>query len=245
MSLLKISKIKTESGTQTRVMINEDTVADYAEAMESGVEFPPIVVYHDGTDYYMADGFHRCLGASRIGLKEISAEIRKGTRIDALKYALGANCTNGLRRTNDDKHRCVEIALREFPDWSDRKIEEACGVSDYLVATVRKETGARNGTSTLPADQPQTRTGRDGKQYPTIRKISVDEISEAEQNRNLCDSELLDKPFRRTTKSSIGMMHAENAIRQLEKIPLDDLEIIPALNHVSKWIQTFMERVQK
>ena len=156
---LKIDSIQTEAGTQTRVKINEDAVTEYAEAMENGAEFPPVTVFHDGTDYWMADGFHRIMAASRNGFVDIEAEVRKGTKRDALIYALGANTANGLRRTNDDKRRCVEIALKEFPDWSDGKIAEACAVSDTLALRVRRDLSPL----LKRCDGPTKRIGRDGR----------------------------------------------------------------------------------
>ena len=164
---LKIDSIQTEAGTQTRVKINEDAVTEYAEAMENGAEFPPVTVFHDGTDYWMADGFHRIMAASRNGFVDIEAEVRKGTKRDALIYALGANTANGLRRTNDDKRRCVQIALKEFPDWSDRRIAEVCGVGNRFVGTVRNELCPGHSSP-----EPTKRIGRDGKSrsMPTPRE---------------------------------------------------------------------------
>lgn len=238
---LLISDIQTESGTQTRVMIHEDTVAEYAEAMENGAVFPPIVVFHDGTDYYMADGFHRIMAASRNGFKDISADVRKGTKQDALIYALGANVANGLRRTNPDKRRCVEIALREFPDWSDRKIAEVCGVSDHTVGNVRKE---KNDSCENFAPDRTTRTGRDGKQYPASKpkpdgwiapEVSVNRKADPVQTAPQAPIQQND------TRPCVGMMHAENAIYQLEKISTRDREFTTALEFVARWIVDKLE----
>jgi uncharacterized ParB-like nuclease family protein len=181
---LKIDSIQTEAGTQTRAKINEDAVTEYAEAMENGAEFPPVTVFHDGTDYWMADGFHRIMAASRNGFVDIEAEVRKGTKRDALIYALGANTANGLRRTNDDKRRCVEIALKEFPDWSDRRIAEACGVGNQLVGVVRSELQLCDSHSC----QTLKRIGRDGKarSTPTPRESrgwTAPEVAQAKERQ--------------------------------------------------------------
>lgn len=53
--------------------------------------------------------------------------------IEPLKHALGANAAHGHQRTNADKRRCVEIALREFAGMSNRAIADMCGVSADLV----------------------------------------------------------------------------------------------------------------
>lgn len=175
--LIKIEDIKTGAGTQTRAMINEQVVGEYAEAMEDGAVFPPVIVFHDGTDFWMADGFHRIMAATRNGFTDIEGDIKKGTRQDALVYALGANVTNGLRRTNADKCHCVQIALREFPDWSDRRIAEACGVSHPFVLKLRPQ------VVTITTSTPTTRVGRDGKEYPAsnptaARIVQIEKIRE-------------------------------------------------------------------
>src|SRR4051812_10700182 len=108
---LKLELIRTDAGTQSRVCLTDDVVAEYAERMIEGEQFPPVVVFHDGSDFILSDGFHRVMAAIRNQFKDILADVRKGTKLDALKYALGANRANGLRRTNADKRRCVVLAL--------------------------------------------------------------------------------------------------------------------------------------
>lgn len=182
MKKLKLDQIIIDQGTQTRVALNEETIADYAAAMTEGAKFPAVMVFTDGCRaphdvgemcYLLADGFHRFRAAERCGWKEIDAEIRKGSRMDAIKYSLGANTVHGLRRTNADKRRCVEIALHEFGKLSDRAIAEMCGVGYSLVAEVRKAQVPESGTSnsrnpaiTALSEPPAARTGRDGKSYP-------------------------------------------------------------------------------
>jgi hypothetical protein len=70
----------------------------------------------------------------------ISADMRQGTRRDAILHAAGANAAHGLRRTNADKRRAVETLLRdeEWSKWSDREIARMCAVSQPLVSQIRK-----------------------------------------------------------------------------------------------------------
>lgn len=155
---IKLEEIDIYAGTQTRVETNDEAVAGYAENMKQGAEFPPIVLYFDGSKYYLADGFHRFLAAKRIEEKDIMAEVREGSRSDALISALGANATNGLYRTNADKRHAAEIALEEWSDRSNAYLAEICNVSIELVRRVRKSLGL---------DNPDLVIGKDGKQYPT------------------------------------------------------------------------------
>jgi hypothetical protein len=154
---LTISDIITTGGTQIRAAVNSDTVDQYAEAMNGGDEFPPLIVFHDGSRYILADGFHRIMAASRNGAKEIKCEIRKGTKSDAIKFALSANSKHGLQRTNRDKRRSVELALAEWPNLSDREFAKICAVSFMLVASIRRE------LPTYCSPNPAKRIGADGK----------------------------------------------------------------------------------
>lgn len=137
---LSHSKIQLDGGTQTRVALHEETVAEYAAAMEEGAQFPPVVVFHDGTNYWLADGFHRVAAEKVVGWSETNADVKQGTRRDAVLYSVGANGEHGLRRTNADKRRAVETLLRdeEWVKWSDREIARRCGVGYSLVADARK-----------------------------------------------------------------------------------------------------------
>lgn len=133
---VSISEIRIDGGTQSRACINEQAVADYAEAMQGGAEFPPVVAFFDGATYWLADGFHRYQACKRAGLDSIAADVRQGTQRDAILYSVGANASHGLRRTNDDKKRAVLVLLNdpEWSKWPQTKIAQACGVSQPFVS---------------------------------------------------------------------------------------------------------------
>lgn len=140
MKKLNLNVIRIDGGTQSRVEIDTDVVADYAEAVKAGIEFPPITVYHDGADYWLADGFHRFHAHKQAGKASIAAEVMTGTAREAILHSLGANGTHGLRRTNSDKRKAVLTLLAdtEWAEWSDRRIAEVCGVSHPFVAALRR-----------------------------------------------------------------------------------------------------------
>ncbi|EYB69087.1 hypothetical protein DEIPH_ctg011orf0055 [Deinococcus phoenicis] len=102
---------------------------------------PPVTVFYDGSEYWLADGFHRYRAHEQIEWREIDADVRQGTRRDAILYSVGANSTHGLRRTNADKRRAVETLLRdaEWQGWVDTKIARQCGVSSMFVGNMRRE----------------------------------------------------------------------------------------------------------
>lgn len=139
--MIALSKIRIDGGTQARVELNQETVAEYAEAYRSDAAMPPVVLFYDGTAYWLADGFHRYFGAKQAGLAEIWEEITPGTQRDAVLYSLGANANHGLRRSNADKRKAVETLLAdaEWAKWSDEQIAQKCGVGRVYVISVRKD----------------------------------------------------------------------------------------------------------
>ena len=159
MNMLELDQIRIDGGTQSRVELNQETVADYAQAFTAGASFPPVVAFFDGANYWLADGFHRYFGAKDAGESAIDAEIINGTQRDAVLYSLKANATHGLRRTNADKRKAVETLLKdaEWATWSDRKIAEVCGVGAPLVGDVRRS--ICNPITDAPATRTVTRNG--------------------------------------------------------------------------------------
>jgi hypothetical protein len=137
--MLDLKLIRTDGGTQSRVKLNEDIVAEYAEAYAAGATFPAVTVFFDGSDRWLADGFHRFFGAKKAGKKTILENIIPGTLRDAKLFSFGANGTHGQRPTNADKRKAVEemLADAEWAQWSDRKIAEVCLVTHPFVAGIR------------------------------------------------------------------------------------------------------------
>lgn len=156
---LNLDQISVMEDLQTRVRLDQECIDDYAKAMKDGAEFPPVDVFKEGDIYMLVDGFHRHAARIKSGLKkQIEAFIHEGGFEDALKFALSTNATNGLRRTNSDKHRAVKLALGRWPNLSDRKLSDICAVSNTFVGEFRKQ------VSTV--DTSAKRVGKDGKKYP-------------------------------------------------------------------------------
>jgi hypothetical protein len=159
---IKLSEIRIDGGTQTRVKIKKEAVSDYSAALLDGKNLPPVDVFYDGVDHWLADGFHRYHAHKNAGLLDMLATIHEGTLEDALKFALGANRTNGIFRSTEDKRNCVKIALAKWPEWSDRRIAETCGVGHQLVGNLRPDVDE----SSTP---PTTRTDTLGRQQPASK----------------------------------------------------------------------------
>lgn len=128
---------------QSRTNLDMMVIQEYAEAMSSGVHFPPISVLVDvDGKLWCWDGCHRTMAARQAGQAYIQADVSSGSRRDALLLAAGANSNHGLRRTNGDKRRAVQWLLDdpEWSRWSDREIASRCGVSHTFVAKMRPVT---------------------------------------------------------------------------------------------------------
>lgn len=138
---IELKKIRRDGGTQSRADIDKDIVAEYAERMREGVQFPPVTLFYDGKAYWLADGFHRVSAAAAAELTAIAADVRQGTQRDAILHSVGVNANHGLRRTNDDKRRAVEVLLRdpEWRVWSDREIARTAAVDHKTVGKWRAE----------------------------------------------------------------------------------------------------------
>ena len=138
--MIELAKINIGGGTQARAELNQSVVAEYAEIYKAGGQMPAVIVFFDGSEFWLADGFHRFFGAKLAGKIEILEDRFLGTKRDAVLYSLSANANHGLRRTNADKRRAVETLLNdaEWARFSDRKIAEICAVAHSFVAAIRK-----------------------------------------------------------------------------------------------------------
>ncbi len=160
---LPIAEIRLDGGTQPRTALDFTAIDDYAEAMAAGVKFPPVVVFHDGEHYWLADGFHRLKAAFASGFDAIDCELRQSTLEDAQWYSFSANKTNGLRRTNEDKQRAVKSALLHprAAELSNSAIARHVGVDEATVRNWRTRLAA---SSEIPKIDTRT-VSRQGSTY--------------------------------------------------------------------------------
>ncbi len=144
---LKINQINRNGGTQVRSRFDEPTIQRYKEIWEARETLPPVVVFFDGTEYWLADGFHRvqALEIANIpiptAIKSIPVSILTGTQRDAIRYALSANAEHGLPRSPEDMRRAV-CRMLDDQEWSkltNVQIAKDCAVSEALVRKIKKE----------------------------------------------------------------------------------------------------------
>jgi len=195
---INLTKIRIDCGTQSRTKIDDLVVAQYCESIKGGTVFPSVVVFHDGLEYYLADGFHRFLATKAAGSPGIACEVINGTLRDALLYSNGANGEHGLQRSNTDKRNVVIRMLQdlEWSDWSDREIAKHCHVSHVFVGNIRKELGA---------SKEATKFERGGKTH-TMKPKKEEQVQEEAKE---------EWPFEETPEQqmtdAITLLKAENA----------------------------------
>lgn len=227
-----LSSIERDTTIQCRAHICMETVNAYAEAMTDGAKFPEVVLFGTKEKCWIGDGWHRVMAAEQIEARDISAKLNPGGRADALKYALGANALHGQRRSNADKRRCVEIAVKEFGGLSSRAIAELCGVSADMVIANRPQLSESDSSKLM---------GKDGKHRPATRKPSRPATPE-EEEAFYFEKEKKKKQQEekgQKNKSLIprdGLQFARMAIMDLEQIKNNDAERTEAFALVKEWI---------
>lgn len=247
---------------QTGIRDDWDTsiVSQYAEAMQDGDVFPPVVVYCDGENYYLADGFHRVLAAEKLEWREIDADVRVGGRQDAIWYALAANKIHGLRLSRDDVRQAIKRALQEFPDRSNREIARQIGCGDQLVSEMRAELEKN---CVIPAVEKTV--GADGKLRPAKRKVKPASIvgadatpsettgareaihlSEEVEPRSIehAANDSAEQPPEGAPKA-VGLARAQQALNLLQSIPEDDEERPQAIALITDWIHEVQTNVSR
>jgi hypothetical protein len=252
--VISISVIKTDGGTQMRSSIDPETVLLYSEHIRDGAEFPPVTVFYDGKDYWLADGFHRCDAYLAAAQDFIPADIRSGSRLDAVVYALKANAANGRPRTTTDLQRAYRVAvdnnLCEPGDVA--KVKDLIGCSDRWA---RELTKAARESAKVESKQKAAELADQGKTQREIaaevgvgvgtvnRWLDVPERNGAEMEQAPARySEPTVKPIPEQKEQPIsrgaGIRYAHEAIAVLNSIPLSDGLRQDAFDMVIDWIET-------
>lgn len=167
---LNLALLRIDGGTQQRVRMSDSHVKELTDALVAGKPLTPAVVFFDGKDYWLADGFHTREAYRANGSEAMPVDVRPGTKRDAILYSVGANASHGLKRTNEDKEKAVKVLLAdaEWGQWSDGRIAESAGVTDRFVAAVRSRTTPNGSESNK---NQETRIGKDGRSYKVKPKV--------------------------------------------------------------------------
>ena len=225
---MKLSEIKIEPELMMRVGINQEIVDEYAQALLDGDKFPPIILFHDGDDYHLADGWKRYYAHKKSGLEIIDADVRMGTYDDAFDYAFAhANHSNGERYSSEDKRHALELALEKerYIKKSDRQLSQELRVSHTFVSKVRKAVGKQ------PEIIEVTRNGKkyeikNPKKISNEPKIPEYEFSEEDKIKEIA-SEMQDvvaENEKLQARLAVAAMEATPEERNLAQAKFDEME---------------------
>lgn len=240
--VVQVSKISIDGGTQPRCEINEEVVAEYAEAMRAGEKFPPIVVFEDGVKFWLADGFHRTHAARQACVEVLDADVRQGTRRDAILFSVGANGDHGQRRTPADKRKAVMTLLTdplvmEDPEtgqpWSDREAARRCKVSHTFVAKIRADIEPVTGNVASEESKQRTYTTKHG----TTATMNTANIGKRAEPSPASSPNPIPSINQTPQSRGVGIRMAHDAINILHKIPLSDGLRGEAFDTVIQWIE--------
>jgi ParB-like chromosome segregation protein Spo0J len=120
-------------------------------------ELPPIVVHR--ATMRVIDGMHRVRAAILSGVAYIEALLFEGAEDEAFLLAVRLNVAHGLPLSRADRVAAAVRIIHSSPQWSDRAIARAAGLSDKTVASIRRRASAE--IPHLP-----DRIGRDGRIRP-------------------------------------------------------------------------------
>jgi transposase len=132
---INIHQIRRDGGTQPRGLLDEDHINDLLVSLKSGAKLEEILVYYDGENYWLTDGYHRLAATIRYGKDKIRANIRQGTLEEAQWHSFSVNQHNVLKRSNADKQRAIIGALKHCYGYSKSNTDIArhCGVDEKTV----------------------------------------------------------------------------------------------------------------
>ncbi len=133
---------------------NHDHVRVLAEA---GDALPPITVHRP--TMRVIDGAHRVRAALLNDRTEIQARMLDCDEAAAFVLSVKANVTHGLPLSRSDRAAAAARIIMTHPQWSDRAVAAATGISDKTVSRIRSR-------STAESTQSNARMGRDGRLRP-------------------------------------------------------------------------------
>jgi ParB-like chromosome segregation protein Spo0J len=117
---------------------------------------PPILVHRP--TMRVIDGMHRLHAAILLGSKTVRVRYFEGSTDDAFVLAVRANIGHGKPLTLAEREAASTRILVSHPEWSDRSIADACGLSSKTVGAIRR--------ATTGMARPAARIGRDGRVRP-------------------------------------------------------------------------------
>nr|BAL53627.1 chromosome partitioning protein [uncultured Aquificae bacterium] len=132
---LEIKDLVVPQGLLPRVLTGtvEEKVQEYAEMLEQGVEFDPILVWKREKGYWVIDGVHRLSAHQKVGKTTIKAKLVEcKDELDYRVKAIQANIKHGLALAKEEKPLLAQILYKEGLS-EEEKIQKIFGVTDRTI----------------------------------------------------------------------------------------------------------------
>jgi transposase-like protein/uncharacterized ParB-like nuclease family protein len=245
---LPIDQLVIDERIQVRLEgLSEDWVDKYTIILEEGGEMEPVVVYQEGNEFILADGFHRVEAHKRAGLDTVEAYVQLGGREGAIRYAEEANLKHGYALSNLDKKNILYRRMGEGRDWfrrgddgmpkiiiSEREIAKMLGVSRQTVNNWIKaweeDTDLRvDRSETMSADGRVRNTEKIGRK-PRQKKAATDEAERV----------------RKQVRSALNSLLKIDPDEQFEALDADSRsEVLEMLEDLAEWADAASARLAK
>jgi len=176
---LAIDSITIDPTVQIRRSNHEPTIRRYEESFD---KLPPVDVFETPDGLLLADGFHRVAAAQRIGLAEVEAKVHKGSRAEALEFAVLSNTKNADPLSPEERDDGIRRLKQLHPGWSTSQIADAMSVSPNTVQRVFRIDEVKR--STLPAVSRDTPSDRHYREVARAPREAWQPLVKAAQDRN-------------------------------------------------------------
>lgn len=237
---IPLDKVRIDGNTQARIELDTkrvDTLVDVLENPNIGKFDNPVIVYNDGADYWLADGFHRYHAYKKLERRKITAEVRIGTRREAFIYSrTSANQEHkGKPLTLEDKKRNAEDLLKdeEWGKLTSRKIAQVVGLHHTTVEKIRKSLSgelarcdeetrlvSRGGTTYEQKIPPKRNPAKKSSNKENITTTNV----RTEQQQVVVTDENYDEPIHVTQPESVSQV--EEAVSHDTEVEQEQLRVV-------------------
>ncbi|MCB0061558.1 MAG: hypothetical protein KDE19_05570 [Caldilineaceae bacterium] len=152
--MLTPAEIRRDGQTQIRIEINAETISRYELMIkQADYEWPftdPLVVFSDGEEHWLADGFQRDIAWQNVfnrpgqEIPSYPVELRAGTLRDAIRYATHEANRHGQPYTRKDRRNLARLLIEdvEWRQYSNRQIARIAGLDEKTIRNIRKELAA-------------------------------------------------------------------------------------------------------
>ena len=230
---MKLSQITIDHKLMMRVGVDQEIVDEYAQKMLDGDKFPPVIIFNDGDNNYLVEGFKRYYANKKNGFEIIDADVRMGTYDDAFDYAfVKANRGHGERYKTKDKRLQLKMAFEvpRYASKSDRELSRILDVSHTFVSKARKEEGkqpdrleiTRNGKK-INVENKKKESDNEPKQespYPEYKLTEDDKIQEISNEMQ----NIVEENEKLKLRVAVAAMEATPEEKQAAQSQFDEME---------------------